>query len=507
MQAGGLIASGFGLEACSRGPSGEPQSSGSPGKPGGTLRAAFVGVGSAETLDPFMGPTPLDSVRIRAIHGLLGVLDPTQPDGVRLGALESVKPSQDLSTYTLRLRSGITFTDGSKATAQDLVYSLNAPMKLPALPYMKIVGANFDLEKARVVDDLTVELPTLRPIADGAMVLCQNTVLIKDGTAAFEAGTPTCGPFKVAEFVPGQGTALKRFDEYFGGAPLLEGLELRSIPALDARVSALTSGQVDYIGDVGPVKYRTLAAEGKVTLSKAEPPFVTALSFNMNLKDPAFADVRVRQAFKLAVDRQNMLDTVFSGGGVLGNDLSSLGFPDYADGIPQRQRDVARAKELLEQAGAKDLKVTLVTGSEIQGMAEASTMMVENLKDIGVTVTLDAKPQGQLYADIATYMSSAFAANYAPPTPTLSGYTTTRVAGSPSTFGFDRPDIDEDIFQARGSADAGQRKEKAAAAQQKMWDEDNVIIPVFVATIDAHATGVKGVVSEPWPTFDKASLS
>lgn len=474
---------------------------------GGTLRAAFTGGGATESLNFLMGPTALDSVRTRAAHGMLGVIDPTAPNGMRLGVLEAIEAADDLGVYTLRLRKGVTFTDGSTLTARDVAYSLNAPMTLQSLPYLKSHAQNFDLAKMRVVDDHTVELPTLRPIADGALILCQNTIVIKDGTTEFAPGTPTCGPFRITEFEPGQGTRLARFDGFYGDEPLLDGLELRAVPDVNARVSALTGGQIDFAGDVGPVKARTLEGQSAYAVTVGELPYATAFQFVMNLAHEPFKDVRVRQAFKLAADRDAMVKTVLFGRGFAGNDLPGKGFGDYATDVEQRPFDPAEAKALLAEAGAEGMAVTLTTGADVQGLVEVSSLYAENLKAVGVDITLDQRPPGQLFSDIKAYYQLPFAASYTPAVPPLSGYTSTRVAGSPSTFGFDRPDIDALVFEARGSADPAARKAKAAEAQRLVWDEGNAVIPVFVPTVNAHVAGVSGVRVEPWATFAEAALA
>lgn len=116
------------LAACS---TDEPRSDREPGsgasaRSGGTLRAAFVGGGASETLDFFNGPSALDLVRARAWHGTLGNLDPSGPDGVRYGVLKGIDISDDLSTYTLHVRPGVRFTDGSELTSADVLHSLSA---------------------------------------------------------------------------------------------------------------------------------------------------------------------------------------------------------------------------------------------------------------------------------------------------------------------------------------------------------------------------------------------
>ncbi|GAA1980872.1 ABC transporter substrate-binding protein [Isoptericola halotolerans] len=511
-----LLAGGLGLAAGLAGCaiSGSPSSSPAPattaaggGTAGGTLRAAFLGGGAQESLNILLGPTTLDSVRMRSVHGQLGSLDPSGEDGVRLGVAEQITAAGDLSTYTVKLRPGVQFTDGSTLTAADVLHSLQLPMVLPALPYLQTVGQNFDLDSARVLDDLTLELPTLQPIADGHLLLCQNSFIVREGTEEFTVETPSCGPFQITEFVPGEGTALARFDDYYGGGTLLDGLELRGIPATDARVAALQSGDVDFAGDIGPVRARTLEGDDSIVVESTQEPYLTALNFAMNMNHEPFEDVDVRRAFKLAIDRQAIVDTVLYGRAEVGNDLPAKGFPDYASDIPQREHDPEAARDLLRKAGAEGMRVTLTTGSEIEGMNEVSTVVAQQLSEIGVEVELNSLPQGQLYSDMESYFSADFAAGYSPATPLLSGYTSTRVAGAPSAFGFDRPDIDELIFAARGTADADERAAKAREAQELMWDEGNGITPVFLPSVSASSAAVSGVVLRSWPDFSEASLS
>jgi len=101
------------------------------------------------------------------MHGALGALDHSRPDGVRYGVLEGIDVSDDLSSYPLWLRPGVTFTDGTPLTARDVLYSLNAPVTLGALPFLLTPAKNVDLAGVTVRDDLTLVLPTNRPIADG----------------------------------------------------------------------------------------------------------------------------------------------------------------------------------------------------------------------------------------------------------------------------------------------------------------------------------------------------
>jgi peptide/nickel transport system substrate-binding protein len=475
---------------------------------GGTLRAAFVGGGATETLNHLMGPTALDYVRARSRHGALGTVDPSRPDGVRYDLLETIEVADDLSTYTLRVRPGLTFTDGSPVTARDVVYSLNAPAVLGALPFLKNAVNAFDLDAARIEDDMTAVLPARAPIVDGRLILCQSNLVFKEGTTEFTVDMPTCGPFRMTAFDPGQSSAFERHDGYTPApgseGPFLDGLELRSIADSDARANALTGGQVDYADDLALTTARTLEGSGDVVVVATEVPAVNMLSFALHVGQAPFTDPRVVEAFKYAVDRQGIVDTVFFGRAVIGNDLPSIGYPGYADDIEQRAHDPERARQLLREAGAEGAAVTLTTGPEIPGMVETATVLVENLREVGVDATLDELPPGQLYADFAAYTQLQFAGGYNPPQPVLTAYQATRVAGSPTTFGFDRPDIDALVATARGSTDPAERERALAQAQRLQWAEGNTIIPVFKPALSGQAPTVEGVRFEPFADFTGA---
>ncbi|MFJ8790594.1 ABC transporter substrate-binding protein [Streptomyces sp. NPDC102462] len=501
------------LAACStEGPGNDrkPQSGSSP-RSGGTLRAAFVGGGASETLDFFNGPSALDLVRARAWHGTLGNLDPSGPDGVRYGVLKGIDISEDLSTYTLHVRPGVRFTDGSELTSADILHSLSVLAARSTLPVYRLAAANFDLARAKADGDLKVVLPTQRPIADGRMILCQgNFLVVKDGTKNFRRGMPSCGPFRLTEFTAGQGSAFERFDDHYGRVPHLDGLELRSIADSTARAGALTSGEIDFAHDLSPVTARTLADDATVRLVPTKSPYLVGLSFQMNMSVEPFDDPRVREAFKLAVDREAMVQTVFYGHAEIGNDLPSMGFPDYAESLPQRAHDPERARRLLKEAGADGMRIRLTTGPETPGMVEMATLFVEDLKKAGVQASVRELPAGQLYADFAAYAALPLAGSYQMPIPALSTYQMSTAGGSPSAFGWKKSQTDTFVAKARAESDPSEAKRLATRAQRTRWAEGNQVLPVFKPNLNAQAKGVSGIADdlfEQFPGFSQASLA
>lgn len=476
------VAGGSVLAGCSGGPATAPTTTAGPAKPGGTLRAALVGSGAAETLQPFQQSSTLDTARAKALHGVLGTLDPNAPDGVRYQVLTGIDRAADLSSYTLRVRKGLKFTDGSPVTARDVLASLALAASTGTGHYVRLL-ADFDLDRARADGDDKVLLPTRKPIADGHLVLCMGTAyVLKAGTTNVTKDLPTCGPFKLIEFEPGRGSKLARHDGFAGddlSPPRLDGVELLSIADPEARLNALRGHQVDFVHDLTPVQAKVLATDNSVRVLESAMALSTGLVFELNLGHQPFQDLRVRQAFKYAIDRRSIVDNVLFGRGHIGNDLFSLGFPDYAGEVEQLNYDPDRARALLREAGAANLPITLTTGPETAGMVEAATLVVEHLSKVGVRAKLDARPPGQLFTDYMAYTQLPFAGSYSVAVPAMLYYQSLFTAGSPSGFGWNRPDVDALVVQARGTADAGRSKAAAVAAQRLLWAEGNTIVPAF----------------------------
>ncbi|MDG4782329.1 ABC transporter substrate-binding protein [Micromonospora sp. WMMD961] len=462
---------------------------------GGTLRAAFAGGGSSETLNYLVGPTALDYVRAKLVHAPLCELDPKAPDGVSYGVVESITVSDDLKTYTLRVRDGVKFSNGKALTSADVLYSLRAPTLLKGLPFTKLISRNFNVDAASAPDASTVLLPTLSPIADGREVICQSMLAIPDGTTGFTPDMPSSGPFTVSTFEPGRSTLLKRNENYYGEAPSLERIELLSIPDGTARVNALRQGQVDFVSGVGPAQAQTLDSVDGIEITSSELPYAAYLQYTMSVKAKPFDDPRVREAFRLAVDRERIVKTVYYGRAFVGNDLPALGFPSYDSSLPQRAHDPQRAKELLAAAGASGVKVELAAGPELPGMVETATLIVEDLRGIGVQAAVRELPAGQLFADYPAYLSWPFRAGYTPPA-------FFEINHTPGTF----PDVDALVLKARSAGTKEQRAAASHQAQKLLWEKGDQIAPVFVPTINAASERVGGVRNLQFPDLSRATM-
>lgn len=484
------VAAALALSACGSTP--EPADD---AEAGNALRAAFAG-SATETLNYLQGPTALDYVRARLVHAPLCEIDLSKEDGVDYGVVESIDVSDDLSEYTLKVRDGVEFTDGSTVTSEDVLYSLRAPVALDGLPFTLLPSRNFDLDTASAPDESTVVLPTTSPIADGRQIICQSMLTLPNGTTEFTEDMPSTGPFTIASFEPGQSTVLHRNPSYYGTAPSLDEINLVSIPDGEARANALQSGQVDFASGLTPTQAQALEGVDDISVTTSELPYASYLQFTMDATQEPFDDPRVREAIKLAVDRDQIVENVYHGLAFVGNDLPGLGFPTYNEDLPQREHDPAAAADLLKEADAEGFSVELTAGPELPGMVETATLIVDDLKAIGIDASLSELPAGQLFADYPAYLEMPFRAGFTPPAMFEPNY-------QPGA----RAEIDALVMEARSATDETRRLEASHEAQQLLWEEGDQIAPVFVPNVSAAHSGVSGVRELQFPDLAQATVT
>ncbi|WP_149823884.1 ABC transporter substrate-binding protein [Streptomyces tailanensis] len=176
----------------------------------------FAGAGAQESLDPFGGTSPADLVRNDVIYDSLFVLKKGAAEPALATAAE---PAADGMSFTLRLRENVLWHDGSAFTAEDVVHSFRY-MSSPDRAAPSELQMYFDMQKATVKDEHTVEVRTLRPIGDPAVLLASFPAkMVKNKATDFSAKNAIgTGPYRVTAFEAGRETRLARFDKHWGGA-------------------------------------------------------------------------------------------------------------------------------------------------------------------------------------------------------------------------------------------------------------------------------------------------
>jgi peptide/nickel transport system substrate-binding protein len=476
-------------------------------KRGGTLRVGFVGGGTAETLDPHKSVAFIDAARAK---NLFDKLTEFRPDmSVEYQLATSMTPNKDATVWQIKLRPGVVWHDGKPFTAADVIYSLarnlNPKNGLQAL----IDLAPIDLKRTKKVGTHEVLLALHQPIAEIPQLFAARTLsMIQNGATKFAHPIGT-GPFKFVSFTPGTKSVFARNDHYWiHGKPYVDQLVMNSIPDNGARYNALVSGQIDAMENLDLSTAKTLVpsgfnihADGVVVSTNKAVKLVNAPGSNMVAmcmltNRPPFNDVRVRQAFRLAIDRPAAIEAAFVGFGQLGNDVYGKGLPDYDTGLPQRVADPARAKALLKQAGHAKLSVSIASSKAAPGMLESATVFASQAQAAGIDLTVDQSPADSYYSN--KYLKVPFFQTQWGTQTIESQIVESLLKGAAfNETAWSRPAFDREFAVARGTLNKARRRTLFFDLQKEVWNQGGYLIWGFNNWVDAVSAKVRGVVPSP----------
>jgi peptide/nickel transport system substrate-binding protein len=250
---------------------------------------------------------------------------------------------------------------------------------------------------------------------------------------------------------------------------------------------------VDAIDQVPVALVDVLRSDPRIRVLNSETG--TWLPFTMRVDRPPFDDVRVRQALRLVVDREQMINQVLSGQGKVGNDLYAPFDNAYAASIPQRTRDVATARRLLAEAGQQNLDIELVTAPIQAGAVEAAQVFQRQAQDAGIKVRIKRLDTTTFFGE--DYLSWDFAQSFWYTRNYLPQVAQGSMPDSPynETHWAD-PEFQDLITRARSTVDKSTRDGLIAQAQQIEHERGGNIIWGFMNQVDAHQVYVAGLVPD-----------
>ncbi|MFJ5263411.1 ABC transporter substrate-binding protein [Streptomyces sp. NPDC088387] len=475
---------------------------------GGRLRAAFAGGGASETLDPHLANLFLDVARAKALYDKLADYGPDLAARPRLA--EKWESNKTLDRWQITLRDA-TFHNGTPVTAADVLYSYRR-IADPAGAYRAKASLEpIDLEASRATGERGIEFVLKRPTAEFPNILAAfGAYIVPDGANDFDKKPVGSGPFRFVSFAPGRSAVFRRNDAYWEGAPHLDELEFVVANEETARINALLGGQVEYAHELNPTTGRAHEGKGRIEIVRLRNSAMQA--FAMKTDRPPFDDKRVRQAFFLIADRQELLDGALSGAGEIGNDLFGKGYEYYADGLPQREQDLDRARALLRQAGAEDLKVTLDTSAVAAGFTEAAGIFRDQAKKAGVTIDVRMGSKDSYWSDI---LDSGTLSCYRSGAMPIEAHISQRLLTDSSTNAtkWAHKDFDAQYQQAQSTRDEQDRAAVYERMQRRLYTEGGFLIWGFADWILGTARTVRGVAREApantldWARFDKVWLA
>jgi len=335
-------------------------------------------------LDPHLRNEALTYSVLRNLYEGLTAFDTEMRVGPALAA--SWENPNDL-TWVFHLRPGVRFHDGRELTAADVVFSLDRARTLPASGFGSYVVA---VDKVRALDRYTVELTTRRPYA----ILLNKLafVLIVPAGSPPEILQPVgTGPYRLVSYQPGARLALRSFDGYWGGPSAISQVDFLPVPDQRARVERLLAGDLDLVQEPGALNLARIRAAPHCRGLEQES--LTVIFLLMKTARPPLADIRVRRAIHLALDRSALVATALRGEGHPIGQMVGRSVFGYAPDIVAPPRDLAAARRLLAAAGypgGLDLDLEFRPGRQ-------AAEIRRQLAEAGIRVRLVERPWRELF--------------------------------------------------------------------------------------------------------------
>nr|WP_245866038.1 ABC transporter substrate-binding protein [Prauserella marina] len=449
----------------------------------------ITGGGASDTLDPHIPATSPDIARVRNLYEPLLYRD--HEYRIEMLVAESLTSSPDAKTWTATLRQGIKFHDGRPVTPDDVIATFRRIMD-PDDPKSGAASLTM-LGEVVAKGDRQVEFRLTEPstVFDDYLAQYHLGIVPADFSVDRPIGT---GPFRAKDFTAGLQSAFVRNEHYWrSGEPYLDELVLINFTEDDARINALLSSQVDAIDQVPVALVDVLRSDERLRVLSAQTG--TWLPFTMRVDRPPFDDVRVRQALRLIVDREQMINQVLSGQGRIGNDLYSPFDPAYASELPQRTQDIAEARRLLTEAGHPNLDIELVTAPIQAGAVEAAQVFQQQAKAAGVTIRLRRLDTTTFFGE--NYLSWDFAQSFWYTRNYLPQVASGALPEAPyNETHWNDPEFLDLVKRADRTVDQQERDELLKQAQRIEYERGGNIIWGFMNQVDAFQVYVAGLVPD-----------
>lgn len=460
---------------------------------GGTLRVAFANVVTSFSI--FQAFALEDLNTIQHIYEPLVWLDPQWKLQPRLAI--SWEPSAGGKTWTVKLRKGVTFHHGTPFTATDVIHTFKR-LKDPTQRYGPNIAV---IDTVEAVDDLTVRFHLSIPYASlpALVAAAYCTIVAHDRSEDENIKAPMgTGPFRLKENVIGERMVWVRNVQYWDPTlPYLDEVQISYISDANAQIAALVGGSVDFLTNIYPVNIPTLAAAGQITINETKSGNSDILAMRIDQKP--FDDPRVRQAFKLVVDREGMIKAVLQGHGVVGNDQIIPPSNPYWANVPPPPQDIAKAKALLAEAGYPNgIDVTFYASeAAVANSVALGVAYKEMAKAAGINVTVEQVAPDAYFAKY--FMQKPFFADYwmesVHPDTTLT--LAFRPDGAFNSSGWKNEKLIQLMDAVRIEPDHTKQMALYHDIQQMVSAEGGYIVPYFRNVLTATRDTVAGVEFSP----------
>jgi peptide/nickel transport system substrate-binding protein len=416
-----------------------------------------------------------DSQQFQAIYDVLMYEDASGKVENRIA--ESITPNADASVWTLKLRKGVNFSDGTPYDAAAVKFNWTR-LADPANRSPQ-AGSLANIKAMDVTDPLTLKITLTSPygqfprqIARSFPFVGSPTAIQKEG-AGFGTAPVGAGPFTVKEWVRNSSLTLEKNPNYWDSPrPYLDELIIKQVPDADQRYNTFVSGDADIMGVGTEYQLATKAnAAGLRKVSDVAPYGGAYLSLNM--RRAPFNDVLARKALAYALNRQGLVDTLYSGVVSYPKTLFPTDSPYYAKGTKLVDYDAKKAQKALDDYKAKYGKPLSFT---ITGLSPSQLPEVQYMQtQLGGFKNIEVKAESDVAANFPARLSGgdydAMVAAISGYDPEPDFYNHLHTGGIRNYMAYSNPQMDAALDKGRVETDVKARA-KAYKTVQQLVEKD-----------------------------------
>ncbi|MEX2542912.1 MAG: ABC transporter substrate-binding protein [Trueperaceae bacterium] len=450
------------------------------------------------TLDP-QGINGLDIGTTTAANHIFDTLVVRDSDTFEPSVAESWS-NPDARTWVFKLREDVLFHDGSPLTSEDVKTSMDRYVELdgPA-------AALFSPITVTTNGDYEVVMTTEEPMGTLLVNLTRMFIGSSEDIATEDFGTAPVGtgPFTIEDFEVDNRVVLSANEDYWAGAPSLDGLELLRIPEVSSRLTALRTGEIDLTWLIPADQLRQLQEEQNIEI--ASVPSYGSYVIWFNSSQEPFTDARVRRAVWHAIDFEAAIENLYEGIGVAADAPITPQVFGYA---PQRpyEYDPELARSLLAEAGFPDgFETSMMWKNE--EYSDLSYTIISDLAEVGITVAPQQKEHAIWIQDLVNLnfsMNNMIQSAATGDADILLGRLYQCAA---ERTGYCNPQLDELLLAARAELDQDKRLDLYAQASEIVWEEAVGMFPIDMLENYAHRQRVENFQPAPSSAPDFTSVT
>ncbi len=467
-------------------------------RPGGTIRAGIVAPAAA--IDPIK-ISDEGGLAVLAMSGQFLVFSDRHLT-LHPVIATSWKPNHDGSVWTFKIRRGVRFTDGTPMVAEDVAATFNrlADPKVGSNSLSTFAGV-LSKGNTQAVDSETVRFGLDAPNGNFPHIVSSDNynaiILPRNYSGNWQSTFIGTGPWKLQSFTPQVGVTYVRNPYYWGPRTVADKAELKFYAQEQAAVLGLQGNQVDVLPHFSVAGGRALLTDPSIRTTQFHSAAYREIHLRCD-KEP-FTDRRVRQAMALLADRRGMVQGLLATKSDYGNDSPFAPiYPSTDKTVPQRQRDLAKAKALLSAAGKPHgFSVPVNTSNDFE-LPDLAQVLQDNVAVAGIRLSLTISDLGTYYGS-STFGTSPWLDSVVGITdyghrgvPNVTLKATLTKKGPWNAAHFRNSTYDKLVADYIAALDLHSQRRYARQIQELLLEESPLIIPYFYYFLTGAHNNVSG---------------